>query len=160
MSITNLWHLPMAVKHWNGYFLGYPLPRRVLPFYDSPCPLLTPGRNSTSPQTFSLYNTPLCHFKSHLNVVHQLSQMSGPEQMCWEKFANEPPLCTQRTQEVTCQKNTLCGMRILCTYIIWYQLTHSYACWRLLWHIHTNVRIFVTPLYEYQNTLWCESIHL
>ena len=79
--------------------------------------------------------------------------------LCWEKIVHEIPMHARHVKEGTHQINILCRMSIFCPYIIWYKLTHSHTLWRHLWHVHTNVRKFVTVSYECQNTLWCVVIH-
>ena len=39
------------------------------------------------------------------------------------------------------RKNILCRTRILCMCMIWSQVTHSYPCWRYLWHACTGIFI-------------------
>ena len=54
---------------------------------------------------------------------------------------NMRPICARRHARWNI---IVCHTRLFWTYIIWCQLTHSHACWRHLWHAHTNFRIFVT----------------
>ena len=58
------------------------------------------------------------------------------------KLINKPSMHAQHVQWCALQKNIPCRTRVLYTYMIWCQVTNSYACWRYFWHARTNVRIF------------------
>ena len=77
--------------------------------------------------------------------------VNGNQGVCWEKLVNELPMHAQIAQEGTLQTNILCCTLVLHVYIVWCQLTHLHEFWRHFLHVYTNVRLFVTRLYEFHN---------
>ena len=88
-----------------------------------------------------------------------ISVLSSLVKIFWGELVNVLPMHARSAQEGILQKNILCLTPVFCTCIIWLQLSHLHACWRHLWHVHSNVIIFVTRSYECQNIPWWESMH-
>ena len=77
----------------------------------------------------------------------------------WMKLVNELPMNAQRAQEGMLRTNILCHTSIFSTYIVWCQWTQLDEYWRNLWHVYTNVRLFVIWWYKCKNIPWWEIIH-
>ena len=97
----------------------------------------------------------------YLNICHSMVYTDDWAEVthCLEKLVINLQMHTQSVQEGKWKTNILCLTRIFPTFIVWCQLKHLRGCWRNLWHVYTNVRIFVTRSYECQNIPWLGSIH-
>ena len=89
-----------------------------------------------------------------LTCWKRLTSTFFSDEMCWSKLVNKLPMHARRAQEGMCRENVICCSHIFCTYIVWCQLPHLNGCWIHLWHVYTNVRLFVIWYYECQNIPW------